>query len=180
MTRWTFQYISIQIQGCRVIPNVIRNMLVWWLSSSGDVLWGFIQVQLIFSGHLGLVTSFPVILEMSHLMTKPTKWHMRPAKTQISLGIHPVWSESWLYTQWVAKEPSFLNVDITSASLLSALRKLGLSAQPRLWSGWADAQADLSLRWAHMPFCWFCHEAAEIKNIRSTKRQNRHRWIKSN
>ena len=26
----------------------------------------------------------------------------------------------------------------------------------------ADAQADLSLRWAHMPFCWFCHEAAHI------------------
>ena len=30
-----------------------------------------------------------------------------------------------------------------------------LSAQRRLWSDWADAQADLSLRWAHMPFCWF-------------------------
>ena len=40
---------------------------------------------------------------------------VRPAKTQISLGIHPVWSESSLCTQWVAK----------------------------------DAQADLSLRWAH-------------------------------
>ena len=26
----------------------------------------------------------------------------------------------------------------------------------------ADAQADLSLRWAHMPFCWFCHEAAHF------------------
>ena len=28
----------------------------------------------------------------------------------------------------------------------------------------ADAQADLSLRWAHMPFCWFCHEAAQMLN----------------
>ena len=27
-------------------------------------------------------------------MTKPTKWHVRPVKTQISLGIHPVGSES--------------------------------------------------------------------------------------
>ena len=26
----------------------------------------------------------------------------------------------------------------------------------------ADAQVDLSLRWAHMPFRWFCHEAAHI------------------
>ena len=36
------------------------------------------------------------------------------------------------------------------------------SAQRRLWSDWADAQADLSLRWAHMPFCWFCHVAAQV------------------
>ena len=26
----------------------------------------------------------------------------------------------------------------------------------------ADAQADLSLRWAHISFCWFCHEAAQL------------------
>ena len=26
----------------------------------------------------------------------------------------------------------------------------------------ADAQADLSLRWAHMPFCRFCHALAHI------------------
>ena len=25
-------------------------------------------------------------------------------------------------------------------------------------SAWANAQADLSLRWAHRSFCWFCHE----------------------
>ena len=37
-----------------------------------------------------------------------------------------------------------------------------LSTQRRLWSDWADAQADLSLRWAHMPFCWFCHDAAQF------------------
>ena len=33
---------------------------------------------------------------------------VRPAKTRGSLGICPVWSESLLCTQWVAKEPSFL------------------------------------------------------------------------
>ena len=36
---------------------------------------------------------------------------VRPAKIQISLGIHPVWSESSLYAQWVAKDPSFLHAD---------------------------------------------------------------------
>ena len=36
-----------------------------------------------------------------------------------------------------------------------------LSAQRRLWSDWADAQADLSLRWAQKSFCWVCHEVAQ-------------------
>ena len=34
-----------------------------------------------------------------------------PAKTQISLGIRPVWSESSLCAQWVAKGPRFLHAD---------------------------------------------------------------------
>ena len=33
------------------------------------------------------------------------------AKTQISLGIRPVWSESSLCAQWEAKDPSVLHVD---------------------------------------------------------------------
>ena len=47
----------------------------------------------------------------SRLMTKPTKWHVCPAKTQISLSIRPVCSESILCAQWVAKDPSFLHAD---------------------------------------------------------------------
>ena len=43
-----------------------------------------------------------------------------------------------------------------------------LIAQQRLWSDLADAQADLSLRWAHMPLCWFCHAAAHITIIVTT------------
>ena len=31
-----------------------------------------------------------------------------------------------------------------------------LSAQQRLWSDWADAQADLSVHWAHIHFVGFC------------------------
>ena len=48
---------------------------------------------------------------LSRLMTKPSNWPVRPAKTQISLGIHPVWSESSLCVQWVAKDPRFLHAD---------------------------------------------------------------------
>ena len=85
-------------------------------------------------------------LDMSQCMTKPTKWPEGPAKTQISLGIHihPVWSKSSLCTQWVAKDPSFIHADSKD------------------WSDWADAQADLSLHWLHMSFCWFCHALAHI------------------
>ena len=48
---------------------------------------------------------------MSRLMTKLTKRHVRPAKPQISLGSRPVWSESLLCAQWVAKDPSFLHAE---------------------------------------------------------------------
>ena len=47
---------------------------------------------------------------MSRNMTKPTKW-VCAQRRQISLGIRPVWSESLLCAQWVAKDPSFLHAD---------------------------------------------------------------------
>ena len=51
------------------------------------------------------------IIYLNHSMTKPTKWHMHPAKTQISLGIHPDWSESSLCAQWEAKDSRFFHAD---------------------------------------------------------------------
>ena len=50
----------------------------------------------------------------------------------------------------------------TVCSMGSYGPKLSSSGQRRLWSDLADAQADLSLHWAHMPFCWLCHEADHI------------------
>ena len=42
-----------------------------------------------------------LVSHLSHDMTKPTiKVTVRPAKTQISLGIRPVWSEASLSTWW--------------------------------------------------------------------------------
>ena len=74
---------------------------------------------------------------------KTNKMTLRPAKTKISLGIRPVWS--------------VFADRMTKAWVLS----YQLSASED-WSDWAHAQADLSLRWEHMPFCWFCHDAAQI------------------
>ena len=42
---------------------------------------------------------------------KTNKMSVRPAKTQISLGIRPVWAESSLCAQWVAKDPMLIHVD---------------------------------------------------------------------
>ena len=68
---------------------------------------------------------------------KTNKIHARPAKTQISLGICPVWS--------------VFAVSMKKAWVLS----YPLSAQRSLWSDWANAQADLSLHWAHSHFVGF-------------------------
>ena len=69
--------------------------------------------------------------------TKPTKWPVRPAKTQISLGIRPDWSES----------------------SLSAWKTVGSLATQ--WAHSEDSDPpNQSLPWAHRSFCWFCREAA--------------------
>ena len=60
---------------------------------------------------------------------KTNKMSVRPAKTKISLGIRPFWSESSLCAQWVAKDPSFLHADS---------------------EGWSE-----SLSWAHTHFVGF-------------------------
>ena len=60
----------------------------------------------------------------SRLMTKPTKWYVCPAKTQISLGTCPVWSESSLCAQWVAKDPSFLHAHSKDADQTGGMPRL--------------------------------------------------------
>ena len=49
--------------------------------------------------------------EPQHDKTKPTDRPVRPARTQISMGIRPVWSETSLCAQWEAKDPRFLRAD---------------------------------------------------------------------
>ena len=56
-----------------------------------------------------VIVWFLKVHELWH--NKTNKKTVCPAKTQISLGICPVWSESSLCTQWVAKDPWFLYAD---------------------------------------------------------------------
>ena len=48
---------------------------------------------------------------LPYVSTKATKWHVRLAKNQISVGIRPVWSEYSLCIQWIAKDRSFLQAN---------------------------------------------------------------------
>ena len=45
-----------------------------------------------------------------------------------------------------------------------------LSTQQKLWSDWADTQADLSLRWAHRSFCWFLLYYGSIISFHQTEK----------
>ena len=103
-----------------VEPHCSKFRIVFWVSEYSGV------VQ---------YSSRWEIFELRH--DKSNKVTVCPAKTQISLGICPVWSD--------------FAVCMKKALVLS----YPLSAQQRLWSDWADAQADLSLCWAHSHFAGF-------------------------
>ena len=81
---------------------------------------------------------------MSHRTTKPTKWHVRPAKTQISLSIRPVWRESSLCAPRIAEDPRRLQADSEYSDQNGRM--------PRLT--WVFA--------GRLSFCWFCHAAAHM------------------
>ena len=85
----------------------------------------------------------PALYESSHDKTK--KWHAHPVKTQISLGICPVWSESSLLAWSLGPK---LPIERTAKTDQTG-------RMPRLWSeSWLGAKSH----------CWFCHVVAHICN----------------
>ena len=98
---------------------------------------------------------------------KTNKMTVHPAKTQISLGFRPVWSESSLRAQWVAKDTNFLHADSEDSEQTGliwvfarrkchfvgfVMRRLIFPFLCRTWD----------LRWAHRSFCLFWHAAAQM------------------
>ena len=128
----TFDWITVghlvSMYPVRKMPNVVRDItgrhcvLLESLKLYFSSLYWFHLMKL-FKVYQQTKTS----IKLSRLMTKTTKWHVHPAKTQISLGIRPVWAES---------SPS-------------AWMKLGSLA-----THWAHSE-DLSLRWAHSHFVFY-------------------------
>ena len=100
-----------------------RRLWSDWVDAQADLslLWahshfvGFVMAHLIFQNEVSFemnkflfkqwqishcykceVLHVRAVDRLSHHMTKPTKWHVHPSKTQISRGIRPVWSDSSL------------------------------------------------------------------------------------
>ena len=138
-TRWLYQR-PINPKDTDMIANSVdpdQTAAVFW---SGSAL----LAQTYLSEKLG---SLPYrVIKNEPPYDKTNNMTVRPAKTQISLGVRPVWPESSLSAQWVAEYRSFLHGDSEDSDQ----------------TGHPDAEADLSLRWAHMPRCWSCREAAQM------------------
>ena len=101
------------------------------------------------------LTSFRLIkVYLSHLMAKTNLMTCAPSEDSDQRG-HP---------------PSLISLRCPHEETLGP--QLPNERLRRLWSDWADAQAGLSLRWAHRSFCWFWHEVAHI--IMKKKKKKRH------
>ena len=102
--------------------------------------------------------------------------------SESSLGAHARWYVFWCYDTYELRPahdktykaaapsedsdqpghpPSLIRVFTVRIKKAWVINDL-LSTQRRLWSDWADAQADLSLRCARMPFSRFIHALAHI------------------
>ena len=65
-----------------------------------------------------------ILLYLSCLTTKSTKWHVRPAKTQINLGICPVWSESSLSIWGKLRSLAIIRVTIEASDQTGRMPRL--------------------------------------------------------
>ena len=137
-----------------------QHLFIYFVSGGFDYFWSVDYWEYM---HFRIKRIPPIIdlllnAHLSHFMTKPTKWHAGHAKTQISVGIRPVWS----------------------GSSLSAWRKLGSLAthwaHSEDWSDWVDAQADLSLCWMHSHFVGFVMRRLILGILRSQAKTIAQGW----
>ena len=69
-----------------------------------------------------LLIRWKISVEPPH--DKTNKVAVRPAETQISLGIRPESSESSRCAQWIAKDPRFLHADIEDSDQTGRMSRL--------------------------------------------------------
>ena len=94
--------------------------------------------------------------KLSSLMTKPTKWHVRPANSQTSLGIYPVWSVFAGCTfYWFCHEAAQLQSDTVLILTFVLYHRHGWG-QPWHWG--VTSYTVCSPAWWHRttPYTCFC------------------------
>ena len=109
-----------------------NSMRVWRMSlqrtKSARISWAGSFGGCLFFSALPLGWRGGLWYHLSRLVTKPTKWHVRP-----------VWSASSLYAQWVAKDPSFLYADSEDTGWCPGWSESSLGAHATLlvssWGG---------------------------------------------
>ena len=103
----------------RSVPMVIDNNYTLSVYCCVDII-------ISLNGYCTCTDADDAELLWHHFITKYYKWattrqnqhnDVRKAKSQISLCIHTVWSESSLCAQWVANDPSFLHADSEDSDL---------------------------------------------------------------
>ena len=85
--------------------------------------------------------------------------------------IHTVFCRSAKQIVWIGLQPSLIRVfavRMKKPVVLSYPQR----AKRSLWSDWADAQADLSLRWAYRSFFWFWFWRMEQEKVSDKKNKN--------
>ena len=79
---------------------------------------------------------------MSHLTTKPTKWHAPSEDISARASVQS--DQSSLCAQRETKDLSFLHADSEDSDQTGLMPGL------------------ICLRWVHIPFFWFCHKVANL------------------
>ena len=121
------------------------------------------SMNLIRIGILVFACEIYVIWAASH--DKTNKMTVRTAKTQISLGIRPVWSESSPCAQWVAKDQSFLHAGSEDSDHTGRMLRL-----IRVFTGRTSHFVGFVMRWLiwttvlSMIFCiWFFVDSVKMR-----------------
>ena len=120
-------YFMIMYAGLHLITDVmlLQASVRWtvkkfvYIFNFSCIFWMFLKTIFIFRKRCLHFLNEANIKKIRMCTTKPTKWLVRLAKTQISMGIRPILSESSPCAHWVAKDQRFLQC-----------------AQRRLWSDW--------------------------------------------
>ena len=121
------------VLSCRGSNKIYKKKLNWEVLKEG----------MLFCSNFGAKIKPFLLNHMSRSMIKPTEWLC--AKRRLSSAWASVQSDqSSLCALWVAKDPSFLHAYSKDSAQTGRM--------PRL----------ISLRWAHMPFCWFRHVVAHM------------------